>query len=109
MKLSAGRFLRLGNEVIFNDFYLRYQEEDVEMTEDALQLLTKMAMETTLRYAIHMISTASLVAAKRKATEVEVSDIMRVYDLFVDLKRSEAYLRQHQEEFLFNDQTMSNE
>ena len=84
---------------------IRYQEEDVEMTDDALQLLTKMAMETSLRYAIHMISTASLVATKRKATEVEVTDIMRVYNLFVDLKRSEEYLKQFQEEFMFNDQT----
>ena len=45
---------------------IRCEEEDVEMADDALALLTKIGMETTLRYAIHMITTASLVAAKRK-------------------------------------------
>jgi DNA helicase TIP49 (TBP-interacting protein) len=28
------------------------EEEDVEMTEDGKELLTKIALETTLRYAI---------------------------------------------------------
>jgi RuvB-like protein 2 len=49
---------------------IRCEEEDVEMTEDALELLTKIGMETSLRYAMHMIMAASLVALKRKAAEV---------------------------------------
>lgn len=51
---------------------IRCEEEDVEMTEDALELLTKIGMETSLRYAMHMIMAASLVALKRKAAEVRV-------------------------------------
>ena len=31
---------------------IRCEEEDVEMTEDARELLTKIGTETTLRYAI---------------------------------------------------------
>ena len=31
---------------------IRCEEEDVEMSEDALELLTKIGVETTLRYAI---------------------------------------------------------
>ena len=54
---------------------IRCEEEDVEMTGDALELLTKIGMETSLRYAIHMIMAASLVSQKRKATEVDVEDI----------------------------------
>ena len=37
------------------------------MTDDAKELLTKIGVETTLRYAIQLITTASLVAAKRKS------------------------------------------
>lgn len=48
------------------------------MTEDARELLTKIGSETTLRYAIQLITTASLVAQKRKSTEVDVEDIRRV-------------------------------
>jgi DNA helicase TIP49 (TBP-interacting protein) len=54
---------------------IRCEEEDVEMTDDALELLTKIGMEASLRYAIHMIMAASLVALKRKATEVDIEDI----------------------------------
>lgn len=59
---------------------IRCEEEDVEMTEDAKELLTKIGVETTLRYAIQLITVASLVAMKRKATEVDLEDIRRVYN-----------------------------
>merc|ERR1711907_633513 len=78
-------------------------EEDVEMSDDAKDLLTRIAMETSLRYAIHMIMAASLVCSKRKGTEVEVDDIKRVYSLFVDVKRSTQFLMEYQQEFMFNE------
>ena len=36
------------------------------MSEDATMVLTKIAMETSLRYAIQLITTANLVCRKRK-------------------------------------------
>lgn len=44
----------------------RCEEEDVEMTEDAKEVLTRIGMETSLRYSIHLITAAHLVAKKRK-------------------------------------------
>merc|ERR1712203_572455 len=38
---------------------IRAEEEDVEMTESAKALLTKIGVESTLRYAIHLISVAN--------------------------------------------------
>jgi RuvB-like protein 2 len=82
---------------------IRCEEEDVEMTEDAKELLTKIGMETSLRYAIQLITASSLVSAKRKSEEVDVVDIRKVYSMFVDLKRSTQYLMEHQQEFLFSE------
>ncbi|RHZ42495.1 hypothetical protein DYB26_006712 [Aphanomyces astaci] len=82
---------------------IRCEEEDVEMSDDAKDLLTRIAMETSLRYAIHVIMTASLVCTKRKGTEVEVVDIKKVYSLFVDVKRSTQFLMEYQHEFMFNE------
>jgi len=82
---------------------VRCEEEDVEMTEDALELLASIGMETSLRYAIHMIVTASLSAEKRKSAKVEIDDIKRVYRLFVDVKRSTQYLMEYSKEFMFNE------
>ena len=75
---------------------IRCEEEDVEMEEEARELLTEIGLETSLRYAIQLITTANLVAVKRKATEVEVEDIRRVYSMFADVKRSIQYLHEHE-------------
>lgn len=40
------------------------------MADDALTVLTRIALETSLRYAIQLITTASLVSRRRKTTEV---------------------------------------
>lgn len=53
-------------------------------------------METSLRYAIHMIMAAQLISIKRKGTQVEVDDIKKVYSLFVDVKRSTQFLMEYQ-------------
>jgi len=84
---------------------IRCEEEDVEITEEAKDILTKIGMETSLRYAIHLITTANLVARKRKATEVDVEDVRRVYSLFLDEKRSVQYLKEFQNQYMFNEIT----
>merc|ERR1711998_196345 len=81
---------------------IRGEEEDVEMSDDSLDLLTKIGMETSLRYAIQMITVSSLCCQKRKGTEVGIEDIKRVYSLFVDVKRSTQFLMEYQKDFMFN-------
>merc|ERR1711957_64079 len=74
---------------------IRCQEEDVE--------ITKIGKECSLRYAIHLITTSNLVSVKRKAAEVDVADIRKVYTLFVDVKRSTQFLKEYEQEFMFSD------
>lgn len=40
------------------------------MHEDALSILTRIAHESTLRYAMQLITTSSVIAKRRKGTEV---------------------------------------
>jgi RuvB-like protein 2 len=82
---------------------VRCEEEDVDMADEALELLTRIGMETSLRYSIQMIIAASLVAEKRKSAQVELQDIKRVYTLFVDVKRSTQFLMEYQNEFMYNE------
>jgi RuvB-like protein 2 len=81
---------------------IRCTEEDVEIDEDALALLTRVGMEASLRYAIQMITAAHLVSLRRKAHSVGVEDIKQVYGLFVDVKRSTQLLNDFQSEYLFS-------
>jgi len=81
----------------------RCSEEDVLIEDKALDLLTRIGKETSLRYAIQLITATSLAATKRKAPKVGVEDISRAYKLFVDVKRSVQYLKDHHNDFLYND------
>ncbi|KAL4204064.1 hypothetical protein AMTRI_Chr01g130320 [Amborella trichopoda] len=72
---------------------IRCDVEDVEMSEDAKVLLTKIGVETSLRYAIHLIAVAALAFQKRKGKLVEMEDI----------SRSTQYLVEYQNQFMFNE------
>ncbi|KAL5988258.1 RuvB-like 2 [Asimina triloba] len=82
---------------------IRCQEEEVEMSEDAKVLLTKIGVETSLRYAIHLITAAALSCQKRKGKVVEMEDIGKVYQLFLDVKRSTQYLVEYQNQYMFSE------
>merc|ERR1711976_375648 len=82
---------------------IRAEEEDVGMSDAAKELLTKIGSDSSLRYAIHLITVSNLVALKRKAQEVDVQDIRKVYSLFVDVKRSTQFLHEYQQEFMFHE------
>ncbi|XP_044857942.1 ruvB-like 2 [Mauremys mutica] len=73
------------------------------MNEDTYTVLTRIELETSLRYAMQLITAASLVCRKRKGTEVQVEDIKRVYSLFLDKSRSTQYMKEYQDAFLFNE------
>lgn len=82
---------------------VRCTEERVDMSDDALELLTRIANETTLRYAIQMITTSFLVAKKRKSSKVEVVHIERCHKLFFDVQRSTKFIMEYQNQFLFHE------
>jgi RuvB-like protein 2 len=101
---------------------IRAREEEIELHDEALELLVRIAMEThSLRYAIHLISTSHCAAAKRRKAEaaaaatkkaapggnqlVLLCDVERCFTLFFDVQRSTRLLLDYQHEFLFNDVT----
>ncbi|KAK9455906.1 TIP49 C-terminus-domain-containing protein [Dipodascopsis uninucleata] len=79
---------------------IRSQEEEVEISPDALAVLSKIGFETSLRYASNLISVSSLIAAKRKSATIDVDDIKRSYTLFLDKDRSVEYLSQYSNRFI---------
>lgn len=87
----------------FISFSIRCEEEDCQMSDNALTVLTRISKETSLRYGMQLIMTSSLIARKRKAHEVDVEDIKRAYQLFFDEGRSVQFLREYQQEFMFNE------
>ena len=82
---------------------IRCEEEDVEINEEAMELLTKIGTETSLRYAIHLITVSNIISQKRKSNEVEMDDISQAYSLFIDVERSKAFLRDYEKDFMFSE------
>ena len=81
----------------------RCQEEDVQLTADAANVLTSMALQTTLRYALNLIACGRVVARKRKAEQVDVEDLRRAYAYFMDEKRSVQWLKEQQGSLIFEE------
>ena len=72
---------------------IRAQEEEVDISADALALLTKIGQEAGLRYASNLITTSQLISAKRKAKEIEIGDVQRSFALFYDQARSVKFVQ----------------
>jgi RuvB-like protein 2 len=79
------------------------QEEDVTLTDNAMSVLTSMAVQTTLRYALNLIATAQVLAQKRKSERVDVEDLRRAYTYFMDEKRSVQWLKEQQGALMFEE------
>ncbi|KAK8399614.1 hypothetical protein O3P69_003576 [Scylla paramamosain] len=84
---------------------IRCEEEDCEIQDEALVVLTKIGVETSLRYAIQLITLANLVAIKRKEKQITIPDVKKVYQLFIDEQRSQKFLKEYEDEFMFDEGT----
>jgi len=81
---------------------IRCTEEDVQLAPAALTALASLATQTTLRYALNLISTAQVLARKRKSPIVETEDVRRCYVYFLDEKRSTQWLKEQQGSLVFD-------
>lgn len=87
-------------EEILNIIKIRASEENVDLEEDALQLLADIGEERSLRYAVQLLTPAFMLAKKRGAGKVSVEDVKTVASLFISVKESSEYLRELEEKFL---------
>ncbi|OII78051.1 RuvB-like DNA helicase [Cryptosporidium andersoni] len=81
----------------------RAYEEDIKVSDDAYQLLTRIAMDTSLRYALHLLTVSQVLRMRSSNAYIEIEDVRRSYSLFIDVKRSTQYLIEYQQEYLFSE------
>lgn len=84
---------------LFEIIDIRAKEEEINLSLDSKKLLTTTAQQTSLRYALNLLSTSVLIASKRQAQQVELKDIHKAYNLFIDRKRSCDFLKAHVNDF----------
>jgi RuvB-like protein 2 len=79
---------------------IRAQEEEVDVSPDALALLTKIGQETGIRYASNLITTSYLLSQKRNAPEVSLDDVQRSFQLFYDPTRSVKFVAESEKRLI---------
>merc|ERR1712014_56508 len=79
---------------------IRCEEEDVKLTGDAAEILAKIGKETSLRYAMQLITASDIISKKRNSSTIEVNHINKAYELFIDKKRSIKFLIDNQDQYM---------
>lgn len=79
---------------------IRADEEEIVLSDEALEELVKIGSETSLRYAVQLLEPARIIASSEGRDSITVEDIRKARKLFIDVKHSVEYLRKYEEKFL---------
>ena len=78
----------------------RVEEEDVDIDENALDLLSDIGEETSLRYSTRLVGPCQQAVKKEDKEKIEEEDIKKVRKLYSDINESSQYLKDQEKEFL---------
>lgn len=79
---------------------IRAKTEKVEIEEDAIDYLTEIGSQTSLRHAIQLLAPANIIAKENGSNKIRKEDVEKANRLFVDVKRSSKYLKEYEKQFL---------
>ncbi len=79
---------------------IRAEEEDVELTEDAIEELTRLGSERSLRYALQLMEPARIIARRKGRSRVTAEDVREAAKYFVDVRESLEYIKKFEAMFL---------
>jgi len=69
---------------------IRVTTEGLAITEPALEKISEHGVRTSLRYALHLLTPASILAKVNGRQEIGVMDVGECEELFIDAQRSTA-------------------
>ncbi len=78
----------------------RAKAEKAELEKNALDFLTKLGTETSLRHCIQLLAPAKEIAKEAKRGKICEADVKKASKLFVDTRQSVSYLREMEKEML---------
>mgnify|MGYP001772528959 CR=1 FL=1 len=79
---------------------IRLEEEEIQLSIEALEKLVEIGSKTSLRYALQLIDPARVIAEYRGSSVIDVSDIDKARKLFIDVSTSVEYLKKYESLFL---------
>jgi TBP-interacting protein len=80
---------------------IRADEEDVPISDEALEALTKIGLERSLRYSVQLLEPAKIIASRRGSPKVEEVDVIEAAKLFADLKKSIEIIEKYKDLMMY--------
>jgi TBP-interacting protein len=75
---------------------IRAEELDVMLEPEALEILTKLGVENSMRYAVELIEPSLVIAQGEGRSTIKPEDVERASSLFSDVKRSVKYVKEYE-------------
>ncbi len=79
---------------------IRAKEEKITLEEEALDELTRIGEETSLRFTVQLLSLSAQNAKVSDKEKVTKDDVLRVNKLFMDIKEAAEYLKKYEEKLM---------
>ncbi len=79
---------------------IRAQTEGLSIDSAALDQLSKIGSETSLRYVVQLLTPARILAQSNGRAVINGDDITEANTLFLDAKSSARILAEHQDKYL---------
>jgi RuvB-like protein 1 (pontin 52) len=99
-RLLIVRTLPYSLEDIVKILTIRAQIENIQLTEDALALLGKIGCQSSLRFAVQLLSPSYILSEVTGKRHVTREDIEEVSELFLDSKASAKILQSQFDKFI---------
>ncbi|CAH8523607.1 unnamed protein product [Schistosoma turkestanicum] len=94
------RTLPYSCEEVIQILRIRAQTEGIKVSEQAFTCLATVATDTTLRYAVQLLTPACRLAQLSGRDEVDPTDIEEVRSLFLNAKQSAKILAEHESHYM---------
>merc|ERR1712045_47778 len=99
-RLLIIRTLPYSEEEMTQIIKIRAATEGLQVEEEALNILSKVGSESTLRYAVQLLAPCAVTAKIAGKNSVEPVDIKDVGELFLDAKQSAKMLQDNAERYM---------
>ncbi|KAI5813129.1 TIP49 C-terminus-domain-containing protein [Pyronema omphalodes] len=73
---------------------IRVKTEGLDMDDNAVEAIAQIGVQSSLRYALQLMTPASVIAKSVGRTKIEVGDVGECQELFIDASRSAALVEQ---------------
>ncbi len=79
---------------------IRSDEEEIPLSDEALEELTKIGAEKSLRYAVQLMEPARIIAERNGRSKVTAEDVREATKYFIDVQESIEYIQRFAEKLL---------